>query len=132
MLSGMMTQICHRIKRKHTNANSQQAQNIFIAFVQRRHNVLDLGPALYKCYTHVLCLLGCVQTFLSLPNHSNGSRMRARRETRTFQNCYTLSRVEVVFESLPQSDLTTRKERLTNRGASFCRGSIVGGLVQPA
>ena len=37
---------------------SQQTQNIFIAFVQCRPNVFDIGPTLYKCYTNVLCLLG--------------------------------------------------------------------------
>ena len=36
----------------------QQTQNICITFVQRRPNVLDVGPTLYKCYTDVLCLLG--------------------------------------------------------------------------
>ena len=30
-----------------------------ITFVQRRPNVFDVGPTLYKCYTNVLCLLGC-------------------------------------------------------------------------
>ena len=29
---------------------SQQAQNICITFVQRRHNVFDIGPALYVCF----------------------------------------------------------------------------------
>ena len=37
---------------------SQQTQNICITFVQRRPNVFDVGPTLYKCYTDVLCLLG--------------------------------------------------------------------------
>ena len=37
---------------------SQQTQNICITFIQRRPNVFDVGPTLYKCYTHVLCLLG--------------------------------------------------------------------------
>ena len=37
---------------------SQQTQNIYITFVQRRPNVSDVGPTLYKCYTNVLCLLG--------------------------------------------------------------------------
>ena len=27
-------------------------------FIQCRHNVIDVGPALYKYYTNVLCLLG--------------------------------------------------------------------------
>ena len=29
---------------------------------QRPHNVFDVGPALYKCYTNVLCLLGSPHT----------------------------------------------------------------------
>ena len=36
----------------------QQTQNICITFAQRRPNVFDIGPKLYKCYTNVLCLLG--------------------------------------------------------------------------
>ena len=36
----------------------EQTQNICITLVQRRPNVFDVGPALYKCYTNVLCLLG--------------------------------------------------------------------------
>ena len=40
---------------------SKQTQNIGITFIQRRPNVLDVGPTLYKCYTNILCLLGwCV------------------------------------------------------------------------
>ena len=34
----------------------QQTQNICIKFIQRRPNVFDVGPALYKCYTNVLFL----------------------------------------------------------------------------
>ena len=37
---------------------TQHTQYICITFVQRRPNVFDVGPALYKCYTNVLCLLG--------------------------------------------------------------------------
>ena len=37
---------------------SQQTQNICITFPQRRPNVFDVGPTLYKCYKTVLCLLG--------------------------------------------------------------------------
>ena len=37
---------------------SQQTQDICITFIQRRPNVFDVGPTLYKCYTNVLCLLG--------------------------------------------------------------------------
>ena len=40
-----------------TSVTTQQTQNICITFVQRRPNVFDVGPALYKHYTNVLCLL---------------------------------------------------------------------------
>ena len=39
---------------------SQQAQHICIKFVQRRPNVFDVGPTLYKCYTNVFVFAGCV------------------------------------------------------------------------
>ena len=32
---------------------TQQTQNICITFIQRRPNVFDVGPTLYKCYTNV-------------------------------------------------------------------------------
>ena len=38
--------------------NYIHTQNIFIAFIQRLPNVFDVGPAMYKCYTNILCLLG--------------------------------------------------------------------------
>ena len=37
---------------------AQQTQNIRITCIQRRPNVFDIGPALYKSHTIVLCLLG--------------------------------------------------------------------------
>ena len=37
---------------------NQLPQTICITFVQRRPNVFDVSPSLYKCYTNVLCLLG--------------------------------------------------------------------------
>ena len=37
---------------------SQGTQNMCIAFIQRRPNVFDVCPAMYKCYKNVLCLLG--------------------------------------------------------------------------
>ena len=37
---------------------TQQTQSICITFVQRRPNVFDVGPTLYKCHTNVLFLLG--------------------------------------------------------------------------
>ena len=33
--------------------HTQQTQNIFITFIQRRPNVFDVGPTLYKCYKNV-------------------------------------------------------------------------------
>ena len=38
---------------------AQKTQNIRITLIQRRPNVFDVGPTLYKCYTNVLCLLVC-------------------------------------------------------------------------
>ena len=50
---------CKIIRRKHvTMGSSQQTQNIFITFVQRRPNVFDVGPTLYNCDTNVLCSQG--------------------------------------------------------------------------
>ena len=37
---------------------TQTTQNICITFIQCWTSVADVGPALYKCYTNVLCLLG--------------------------------------------------------------------------
>ena len=37
---------------------AQQTQNICTTFVQRRPNVFDVDPTLYKCYVNILCLLG--------------------------------------------------------------------------
>ena len=36
---------------------TQQTQNICIRFAQRRPNVFDIGPTLYKCYTNILFTL---------------------------------------------------------------------------
>ena len=41
---------------------SQQTQNILTTFSQRRPNVFDVVPTLYKCYTNVLCLLGVAES----------------------------------------------------------------------
>ena len=51
---------------------TQQTQNIFITFIQRRPNVSDVGPTFYKCYKNVLCLLGM---------HSNRGAMCWKRLT---------------------------------------------------
>ena len=60
---------CQCLNRAHAETDStmsrvglhtQQTQNICITFVQRRPNVFDVGPTLFKCYTNVLCLLGTI------------------------------------------------------------------------
>ena len=43
--------------------------DICITFIQRRTNVFDIGPTLYKCYTNILCLLdvsqqGCIREWI--------------------------------------------------------------------
>ena len=40
-------------------------RNICITFIQRRPNVFDVGPTLYKCYAILLYLLG-------IDDHVNG------------------------------------------------------------
>ena len=52
--------VCRHISMDWVGQFSQQTQNICITFtwfIQRRPNVFDVGPTLYKCYTNVLCLL---------------------------------------------------------------------------
>ena len=40
----------------------KETQNICMTFIQRWTNVEDVGPALDKCYTNVLCFLGLLKT----------------------------------------------------------------------
>ena len=42
------------------NCVFQQTQNICITFTQRRPNVFDVGPTLYKCYTNVAVFISAV------------------------------------------------------------------------
>ena len=53
-------------QRRSIERTSQQTLHICITFVQRRPNVFDAGPTLYKNYTHVLCLLGLYKYSLGL------------------------------------------------------------------
>ena len=56
---------------------SYTALFLFIIFVQRRPNVEDVVPTLYKCYTNVLCLLGSwLLTGSSATQCSSCSRVR--------------------------------------------------------
>ena len=50
-------------------ASAQQTQTFCITFVQRRPNVFDVGPTLYKCYTNVVCLLGMARVTDQHRNH---------------------------------------------------------------
>ena len=38
----------------HNVCSFQETQSICITFIQRRSNVFDVGPTLYKCYTNIL------------------------------------------------------------------------------
>ena len=49
---------------------SQQTQNIFITFVQRRPNVFDVGPTLYTCYKNISCLQGFILDVRIKPCHA--------------------------------------------------------------
>ena len=56
-----------------TLAPTKQTLNICITFIQRRPNVFDAGPTLYKCHANVLCLLG-------MPSQSLASLSAGRDE----------------------------------------------------
>ena len=58
----------------------QQTQNIRITFVQCWANVFDVGPALYKCYTNVMCRLCTWSDPVS--GLSPGCKPAVNRETR--------------------------------------------------
>ena len=49
-----------------------------MTIVQRRPNVFDVGPTLYKCYANVLCLLGTFRPpkFLEAVCHFTASLMK--------------------------------------------------------
>ena len=61
--------MAHTIDRT-TRAPPQQTQNICITFIQCWVNVEDVGPTLHKCYTYVLCLLGCCQPTYETQNNT--------------------------------------------------------------
>ena len=59
-----MNNISNLRNRHRLSASSPRSQGICVALVQRRPSVFDAGPALYRCCTDVLSLLGCdVVTF---------------------------------------------------------------------
>ena len=50
--------------------------------IQRRPNVLDAGPTLYKCYANILCLLGDYLAYPSRGRKSSGpGRMLSGSQT---------------------------------------------------
>ena len=67
---------------------TQQTRKICITFIQRRPNVFDVGPTLYKCYTNVLCFLGWEQLSLVRAIHclSNFSLSVNQANTRRWTN----------------------------------------------
>ena len=46
-----------------------ETQNICITFIQRRPNVFDDGPKLYKCYTDVFLFAGILLHYLVYTRH---------------------------------------------------------------
>ena len=48
----------HNTRNEKKGCKYPSKQSMCIPFIQRRPNVFDVGPALYECYTTVLCLLG--------------------------------------------------------------------------
>ena len=56
--SGVRTRDLRLSKQAVNHCTTRQTGNICIPFIQRRPNVYDAGPTLYKCYTNVSCLLG--------------------------------------------------------------------------
>ena len=49
--------------------NSRQTRNNCITFVQRRPNVFDVGPTLYKCYTNVCVCWAVRYSYLLIVAH---------------------------------------------------------------
>ena len=75
---------------------SQYPQNICKTFVQFWTSVEAIGPTLYKCYTNVSCLLGClwISVQIKVDNESISNGELGRKETkesiikkRTVQGC---------------------------------------------
>ena len=56
-------QSCDPLRSEERSAHPHQAQNMCIAFAQRRPNVFDVGPTLYECYTNVWRLRGASDMF---------------------------------------------------------------------
>ena len=100
---------------------SQQTQNICIAFIQCWPNVFDVDPTLYKCYTHVSCLLGWRIAFL----HDTADKFNTIITDTLAQRCSWRSQSNttpsVGFDSGP-----TLKQRWVN-GVSWDYIIYIGG-----
>ena len=48
---------------------SQQTQTICITFIQRRPNVFDVGPTLYKCYKKCFVFTGVLRSHIFILQH---------------------------------------------------------------
>ena len=95
----------------------QQTQNICITFVQRRPNVFDVGPTLYKCYTNVLCLLGGhLSPFFSAgktPHRVVGASLQGRWKSRTVNLIKINEYKAVVHSTFGDTSLLLNSRTLT-------------------
>ena len=80
------------------NVHNHQTQNICIAFVQRRPNVFEVGPSLYKCYTNV---------FFNFKKHiSKVCRSYYHiRDLRRLRRCLTAAVTKTIATSLVSNKL---------------------------
>ena len=84
------------------NIISQQTQNFCITFIQRRPNVFDVGPTLYKCYTNVFVFTGMITIWKTTGNHDE------KRQT-SFHPDIQRSLISSSFERSRYSDFKKKK-----------------------
>ena len=72
---GVFLSYCHHILTADFNARfTENTKHLYIAFIQCRASVFDVGPTLYKCYTKVLWV-SCfslwldIQLYMSFPHN---------------------------------------------------------------
>ena len=58
VLRNLLNLICHVARITGFRQPAQQEQNICLTFIECWNSVKDVWPALFKCSTNVLCLLG--------------------------------------------------------------------------
>ena len=87
--------------------SSQQTQNILVTFVQRRHNVFDVGPTLYKCYTNVLCL---VEAHRGRVDHTTTCTQQCSRQSLIDQVSYSRAGI---LDNMQRSSHNVLKKKIT-------------------